>query len=206
MCCAMPPPLSEQKHAGPLVYEESPRWVRVRFGGDTIADSTHPLLAWEEGRVVPFYLFPREAVCGEMLSEAGSEGSRQYYDLPGAARAAWSYPGADGLAGHVAFDWRAMDGWYEEEEEVFVHARDPHKRVDVLESSRHVVVSIDGVVVADTHRPRLLFETGLPTRYYIPPEDVRMDLMRPTEKHTKCPYKGTASYLSSETEADVAWF
>ena len=106
----------------------------------------------------------------------------------------------------MAFDWHAMDAWYEEEDEVFVHARDPHKRVDVLESSRHVVVSVDDVVLADTRRPRLLFETGLPTRYYIPPEDVRMDLLRPSEKHTQCPYKGTASYLSSETEQDVAWF
>jgi uncharacterized protein (DUF427 family) len=76
----------------------------------------------------------------------------------------------------------------------------------VLESSRHVVVSVNGETLADTRRPRLLFETGLPTRYYIPPEHVRMDLLRPSEKQTQCPYKGTASYLSSETEQDVAWF
>jgi len=99
-----------------------------------------------------------------------------------------------------------MDAWYEEEDEVFVHARDPHKRVDVLQSSRHVVVSVGGTVLADSRRPCLLFETGLPTRYYIPPDDVRMDLLRPSEKHTQCPYKGTASYLSSETEEDIAWF
>jgi uncharacterized protein (DUF427 family) len=196
----------EQKQAGPLIYEVSPRWVRVRYRDETIADSKAPLLTWEEGTVVPFYLFPREAVRSELLSDAGTENGKQWYDVAGASRAAWSYPGADGLSGHVAFDWNAMDAWYEEEEEVFVHARDPHKRVDVVESSRHVVVSIDGVVVADTHRPRLLFETGLPTRYYFPPEDVRRDLLRPSEKHTQCPYKGTASYWSVDGEEDLAWF
>jgi uncharacterized protein (DUF427 family) len=89
---------------------------------------------------------------------------------------------------------------------VFVHARDPHKRVDVLESSRHVVVSIDGTVVADSQRPRLLFETGLPTRYYFPPEDVRTELFESSEKQTQCPYKGTASYWSFGDQRDVAWY
>jgi uncharacterized protein (DUF427 family) len=202
----MPPPLPEQQRAGPVIWEESPRWVRARAAGETVADSKHPLLAWEEGKVVPFYLFPRGAVRTDLLTEDGADGPRRYFNLGGRERAAWSYPDADGIADHVAFDWSAMDAWFEEEQEVFVHARDPHKRVDVLESSRHVVVSIDGQVVADTHHPRLLFETGLPTRYYIPPEDVRMDLLRPSEKHTRCPYKGEASYWSTETEDDVVWF
>jgi uncharacterized protein (DUF427 family) len=196
----------DQMRTGPLIYEESPRWVRVRYRGETIADSKRPILAWESGKVVPFYLFPRDAVRAGMLQEAGRDDGKLFYDLPGAERAAWSYADAGELWEHVAFDWHAMDAWYEEEDEVFVHARDPHKRVDVLESSRHVVVSVDGEALADTRRPRLLFETGLPTRYYIPPEDVRMDLLRPSEKHTQCPYKGTASYLSTETEQDIAWF
>ena len=110
------------------------------------------------------------------------------------------------LNDHVAFEWDAIDHWFEEDDEVFVHPRSPYHRVDVLNSSRHVRVELDGVTVAETRRPRLLFETGLPTRYYIPPDDVRMDLLRPSEKHTQCPYKGTASYLSSETEEDIAWF
>ena len=94
----------------------------------------------------------------------------------------------------VSFDWNAMDSWYEEEEEVFVHARDPHKRVDVLLSSRHVRVEVNGETVAETRRPHLLFETSLPTRYYIPAEDVRMELLEPSHLHTRCPYKGTAGY------------
>jgi uncharacterized protein (DUF427 family) len=200
------PPPSEQKQAGPLLWEQSPRWVRVRYADETVADSKSPVLAWEKGKVIPFYLFAPDAVRFEFLTEDGSDGLKRYYDLPRAPRAAWSYLDAGELSDHVAFDWHTMDAWFEEEQEVFVHARDPHKRVDVLESSRHVVVSIDGEVLADTHRPRLLFETGLPTRYYIPPEDVRTDLLRPSDKHTQCPYKGTASYWSSETEEDIAWF
>jgi uncharacterized protein (DUF427 family) len=196
----------EQTHAGPLIYEESPRWVRVRYAHDTIADSKHPLLAWEKGTYVPFYLFPPDAVRTDMLRDAGTDDGKRFYDLPGAERAAWSYPDADGIGDHIAFDWHAMDAWFEEEQEVFVHARDPHKRVDVLESSRHVVVSIDGTVVADTQQPRLVMETGLPVRYYIPADDVRTDLMEKTDHHTQCPYKGTASYWSFGDAENVAWY
>jgi uncharacterized protein (DUF427 family) len=92
---------------------------------------------------------------------------------------------------------------------VYVHARDPYKRVDVLHSSRHVRVVVAGALVGETRRPSLLFETGLPTRYYLPKTDVRMDLVVPTETETRCPYKGVASYYSVRTEAavveDVAW-
>jgi uncharacterized protein (DUF427 family) len=102
------------------------------------------------------------------------------------------------LQNYVSFAWDKMDAWYEEEEEVFVHARDPHKRVDVLPSSRHVRVVIAGETVAETQQPHLLFETSLPTRYYIPREDVRMDLLEPASLKTRCPYKGIASYWSAK--------
>jgi len=87
-----------------------------------------------------------------------------------------------------------MDEWLEEDEPIYVHPRDPYKRVDILGSSRHVVVQIDGVTVADSHQPRILFETSLPPRYYLPLPDVRMDLLRPSEHKSHCPYKGEASY------------
>jgi uncharacterized protein (DUF427 family) len=90
------------------------------------------------------------------------------------------------------------DAWYEEEEQVFVHPKDPYHRVDVLDSSRHVRVTVGGEVVAETDRPAVLFETGLPPRYYIPPEDVREDVLEESEKTTQCPYKGVASYNSVE--------
>src|SRR5262249_39038943 len=95
------------------------------------------------------------------------------------------------------------------DEEVFVHPHDPYKRIDVLHSSRHVQVEVNGVVVADTHRPTLLFETGLPTRYYIPKLDVRLDALTPTDTTTGCAYKGFARYWSveagGETVQDLAW-
>ena len=127
--------------------------------------------------------------------------------------AAWSYTGTDPehapLKDHVAFFWNKVDAWYEEDDEVFVHARDPYHRVDVLNSSRHVRVVVDGLTVAESSRPRLLFETGLPTRYYIPKVDVRMDVLEPTDTTTACPYKGRASYWSVKVGdrllKDLAW-
>ena len=131
-----------------------------------------------------------------------------------AENAVWSYPepidSAPQLGGYLAFYWRKMDHWYEEDEEVFVHPRDPYHRIDVLQSSRHVKVSVNGEVVAETERPKVLFETGLPPRYYIPPEDVREDVLSESEKRTRCPYKGTASYYSVEAGGerveDLVWY
>jgi uncharacterized protein (DUF427 family) len=103
-----------------------------------------------------------------------------------------------------------IDHWYEEDEEVFVHPRDPYHRVDVLESSRHVRISVNGEVVAETDRPRILFETGLPPRYYIAPEEVRQEALAQSEKRTQCPYKGVASYYSVEAGGDkvddLVWY
>jgi len=113
------------------------------------------------------------------------------------------------VAGHVRFDWDAMDGWFEEDEEVFTHPRDPHTRVDVLASSRHVRVELGGVVIAESSGARLLFETGLPVRYYLPKTHVRMDLLEATATETHCPYKGQAEYWSvrvgDDLYQDIAW-
>lgn len=113
------------------------------------------------------------------------------------------------LSGLVLFYWDRVDHWYEEDEEVFKHARDPYHRVDALQSSRHVQVVVNGEIVADTKRPVLLFETGLPTRYYIPATDVRTDLLTATDTASVCPYKGTATYWSltvgDRTIADAVW-
>jgi uncharacterized protein (DUF427 family) len=99
--------------------------------------------------------------------------------------------------------------WYEEALEVHVHARDPHKRVDAVPSERHVRVGLDGVVLAESHRPTAVFETHLPTRWYLPAEDVRQELLVPSATTTRCPYKGTASYwsvhLGDVVHADLAW-
>jgi uncharacterized protein (DUF427 family) len=102
-----------------------------------------------------------------------------------------------------------MDEWLEEDEPVYTHPRDPYKRVDILASSRHVRVAVDGVTVADSVRPRILFETGLPPRYYLPLSDIRAELLIPSETQTRCPYKGTAGYWSVDTghgmHRDLVW-
>ena len=102
-----------------------------------------------------------------------------------------------------------MSDWLEEDEPVYTHARDPHTRVDILASSRHVRVEIDGVTVADSRSPRILFETGLPPRYYLPLTDIRTDLLRPSASQSHCPYKGTAGYWSVDTgtslHEDIVW-
>jgi uncharacterized protein (DUF427 family) len=200
-----------------LLWEPSDRWVRGRKGEVTVVDSRHPVLVWEPEVPVPLYAFPREEVREDLLRPARNPltgthtGSRIFYDLELDGEllenAAWTFPAAD-LAGHIAFEWfrragRGLEHWYEEEEEIFIHPRDPHKRVDALPSSRHVRVEIDGTLVADTRRPVLLFETGLPTRFYVPREDVRLELFVPTDHHTGCPYKGTAEYWSWRGTAGV---
>lgn len=186
--------------------ELSPRRVRIFFNGVPVVDSDKTQMLFGQ-RPYPLYYFPREAVASDVLVASGrtehspSRGTATFYDLEvdgqRAEDAAWSYEDSalDGLGGLVSFDWSSVDV-FEEDEQVYVHPKDPYSRVDILRSSRHVEVSIDGEVVADTTRPTILFETGLPARYYIPKIDVRMDLMQPSALQTDCPYKGTASYWS----------
>ena len=111
---------------------------------------------------------------------------------------------------YVAFYWNQMDGWFEEEEEVFGHPKDPYVRVDCLQSSRHVTVVVNGETMASTDAPVLMVETGLPPRYYIPKRDVRQDILRPNEKVVRSPYKGEANYFSvvagGELIEDLAWY
>ena len=150
-----------------------------------------------------------------MAREPGRALTRWNLELEGRTveNAAWTYREPDAaraaLKDHVAFYWGKLDAWFEEDEEVFVHPRDPHKRVDVLPSSRHVRVEVDGQVVADTQHPSLLFETGLPTRYYIPQLDVRLDLLESSPTTTQCPYKGKAVYWSIRAgdtlHKDLVW-
>jgi len=210
----------------PLPFvEPSPRRVRVKFGGTIIADSKRPLLLSQYGPgqlpgYLPTYYFPQEDVRMDALASSvpnGQDDIVAYHTIRigdhVADHAAWivQNPPAEMAALHtyVSFTWERMDAWYEEDEEVFVHARDPHTRVDVLASARHVRVMIAGETVAETHRPHLLFETSLPTRYYIPREDVRMDLLTPTKHTSRCPFKGIAQYWSvtvgGRTFNNIVW-
>jgi uncharacterized protein (DUF427 family) len=147
------------------------------------------------------------------LTKVSQTGARTFWDLAVnglyVERAAYNYHNQPELDGYITFFWHKIDHWFEEEEEVFVHARDLYKRVDVMPSSRHVRVVIDGVTVAETKQPFLLFETSLPTRYYIPSSDVNMAILTPTDTQTCCPYKGVASYwnitIGDKVYKDLVW-
>jgi uncharacterized protein (DUF427 family) len=165
-----------------LRYEPSDRWVRAYKDGELVVNTRHPVVVWPEGRTVPMYAFPEEDV--------RIEGTR--FDDPD-------------LAGIVHVPFEAADRWLEEDEVMLGHARDPFARIDVRESSRHIRVERDGVLLAETRKPVLLFETGLPIRYYIPLEDVTASAER-SERHSICPYKGVASYYTVGGHKDIAWY
>ena len=192
--------------------------VRAYLGGELVVDTIRPLLVWE-GPHYPQYYLPIADTHGLVptttTTHSPSRGDAVHYTVKAGGKeavdAAWQYPESpmEEIRDRVRFDWKAMDGWFEEDEEVFLHPRDPYTRVDILPSSRHVRVSIDGELVAESQHPWLLFETGLPVRYYLPKVDVRMDLLTPTDTQTQCPYKGTARYWSvragGKTHEDVLW-
>ena len=165
---------------------------------------------WERPNY-PTYYFPLADVRRDLLHANGetrrspSRGDAHLYDLRVGDRVATSaaYRHFDSaiaeLRDLVTFTWSAMDHWFEEDEEVYVHPRNPYTRIDVLPSSRVVRVEVDGVVVAESDHPTLLFETGLPTRYYFAKTDVRLELLVATDARSACPYKGTARYWSVVT-------
>lgn len=216
-------PQSYGKYAEHWVdFEESPRRVRVAFGGETVADTQHAMLV-REASCVPVYYIPRDDVRMDLMTPTDHhtlcphKGNASYWSVSAggktAENAVWSYldpkPSSQAIAGYMSFYWNLMDAWYEEEDEIFVHARDPYKRVDVLHSSRHVEVVIGGKTIADSRRPRLVIETGHLLRYYLPREDVRTDLLETSATQSRCPYKGTANYWSANIEGkrfeDVVW-
>jgi len=175
--------------------EDSPKRVRAFVGGVAVADTLRLRLVWE-GRPYPGYWLPEADV---RLDRVAS--------LPeGAVR---RRPEVAELEGYVHLAWGAVDSWFEEDEEVYVHPRDPYTRVDILASSRRVQVLVDGETVADSPRPRILVETVLPPRYYVPLTDLRTELLRPSDRVSACPYKGTARYWSVEVggrlHPDLVW-
>jgi uncharacterized protein (DUF427 family) len=190
--------------------EVSPKWIRVKFGGQFIANSKEVLVVTETGRL-PVYYFPKKDInltlfeLSDKHVEDPHKGAQFFWHIRSGARTAenavWSFieppQEAEYLREHYAFSWDKMDGWYEEEEEVFVHARDPYSRVDAIPASRHVQIELNGVIVADSRRAVILYETGLTPRYYLPEEDVRLDVLHAIDLTTRCPYKGTANYWSA---------
>jgi uncharacterized protein (DUF427 family) len=191
---------------GKVQVEEGHKWVRAYLAGELVLDTIRPTLVWEIP-YFPTYYVPADDVRATLVptgqgAHSPSRGDADVYDVvtgrATARGAALRYPGSPivEIRDLVRVEWGSMDEWLEEDEPVYTHPRDPHTRVDVLASSRSVRVELDGVILAESHAPRILFETGLPPRYYLPMPDVRLDLLRASETQTHCPYKGTATYWS----------
>ncbi len=200
--------------------EPVPRRIRAFLGGERVLDTTRALYVWEWPNY-PQYYIPLADVRQDLLDAEGhtqqtSRGVMALHGLrvgeihrPRAARVLADSTVA-GLSGTVRFDWPAMDAWFEEDEQVFVHPRSPYTRVDALRSNRPVRVELDGTVLADAGSSVMVFETGLPTRYYVSRTDVDFAHLIPTQTVTACPYKGvTSGYWSVQAggtvHADLAW-
>ena len=205
--------------------EATDKWVRGYVGDTAIVDTRDALLFWEDRFPVPGYAFPLDDVRTDLLQPSSDRRpARSFYSPKGPIselfdvvadgraieQAAWVRDDP-AVSDRIVLSWEpgVLDRWLEEDEEVFAHPRDPHKRVEAIRSSRHVQVSIGGTVVADSHSPVLLFETGLPTRFYFDRDDVRLDVLAPTSNSSVCPYKGFAEeYWSMPGVPDgdnVAW-
>jgi uncharacterized protein (DUF427 family) len=213
----------ETPPAGKSLYiEPTPKRIRVEVDGETIADSRRAVILQESG-LQPVYYFPPDDVRTDLFepterhTKCPTKGEASYYSIRVGERevknGAWYYPepieGAEQIAGMIAFYWDRVDRWLEEDEEILVHPRDPYHRIDVLPSSRHVRISLEGELLAESTRPIALFESNLPPRWYLPRDDVVAEL-EPTDTVTRCGYKGQASYYavrlgSGETVRDLVW-
>jgi len=200
--------------------EPVPRRVRAMLAGKTVLDTTGALYLWEWPFYPQFHIpvgdVDEAALVDEDHTHRVKRGTVARVGLRsgdterrGAGRQ-YLESTVEGLVGTIRFDWEALDAWFEEDEEVFVHPRNPYVRVDALRSTRTVRVELDGIVLAESSAPVMVFETGLPTRYYMDRSTVDFSSLRPSDTVTSCPYKGrTTAYWSVQTEdalvADLAW-
>ncbi|NID16360.1 DUF427 domain-containing protein [Luteibacter yeojuensis] len=209
-----PEPLPERL----LFVEPLRRRLRVRLGGEWIADSEDVLLLHEPARYPVAYfpladVHPGVLAAEDRVTKHRDLGDTAWFSVTGgdrsAARAAWQHTAlpahADLLRDHVAFAWRAMDAFFEEEERIVGHAADPYHRIDIRQTSRHLVVKDGDRTVADTRRPLVLFESGFAPRWYVAREDIDETALVPVEGQTFCPYKGLASYYDIGSRKKAAW-
>ena len=201
----------------------SPKRLRVKVGDLIVADTINGLVMQESDHL-PVYYFPISDVREEFLlpstttTESPFKGVATHYSLNTGITlvedAAWRYAdpvkGSPLLSDYMSFYWPKMTHWYEEDEEIFVHARDPFRRVDCLPSSRRVQVILDGEQVADSRRGVFLFETGHPVRHYLPISDTRLDLFAPSRYISRCPYKGISSWyhvtVKGKRHDNMVWY
>jgi uncharacterized protein (DUF427 family) len=201
-----------------LFWDPVPQRLRAFFAKQCVFDTAAAKLL-HESKHLPVYYVPDEDVNGGLLdpsektSHCPHKGTARYWSIRAGGRVAheavWVYPNplpsAAFLAGHKAFYWHELDEWFAEDEQLHGHPRDPYSRIDVYRTSRRVRVLVDGEVLADSVRAKVLFETALPPRFYLPPEDVRLDLLEPSATVTRCAYKGAASHFHALGHDDVAW-
>lgn len=203
-----------------LYLEPTPKRLRVEVGGVVIADSRHAMMLHEAGQQ-PVYYFPPQDVRADVLepserhTRCPKKGEASYHTIRAGGEVvqdgAWFYPdplpGTPPIKDLIAFYFNRMGRWREEGEEIGVHPRDPYHRIDVLATDRHITISLGGAVLAETDQALALFESNLPTRWYLPIEDVRAEL-EPSDTVTHCPYKGSASYHSVKVEGgtDLIWY
>jgi uncharacterized protein (DUF427 family) len=200
--------------------EPVPRRVRAMFAGEVILDTTRALYVWEFPYYPQFYIpmddVNRDLLIDEEHSQKLHRGRSQLYALaagdvvrPSAVRV-YVDSSIAGLSGTARFEWSALDAWFEEDEEIFVHPRNPYVRVDALRSTRRVKVALEGVALAESSSPVMVFETGLPTRYYFNRTEVDFSHLVATDTVTACPYKGTTSnywsvQVGDQLHPDLAW-
>jgi uncharacterized protein (DUF427 family) len=200
--------------------EPVPRRIRAMLSDRVVLDTTRALYVWERPQHPQLYIpladIDPEALVDEDHAERLKRGTARRYGLrvgassrPGSVHA-YGADAMPGLAGMARLDWGALDAWYEEDERIFVHPRNPYSRVDAVRSTRRVRIELDGLLLAESAAPVLVFETGLPTRYYLNRTEVRFEHLVATDTVTACPYKGTTSgYWSARvgdaTYQDVAW-
>lgn len=202
-------------------FEPTERWVRASVDGVTVVDSKRAMLLIESPSELD-YFFPEGDIASGVLIESdhaqtsGYRGVKRFWHVRANGRlienAAWSYEPKQNrpdVSDYIALAWHKMDHWYEETEEIFQHPRNPYHRVDFIDSTRTAAVLINGVKIAESKRPLLVFETSLPLRVYFPEEDVDFSYLTTTEAHTRCPYKGRASYytvtINGESYKNVVW-
>jgi uncharacterized protein (DUF427 family) len=200
--------------------EPAPRRVRGTVAGRTVFDTTRALYVWESAKYPQYYIPLEDVEAGTLVPEGKLQktgrGQAELHGVGidgvvrmGSARV-YRESAVPGIAGTVRFDWSALDAWYEEDEQIYVHPRSPYVRVDALRSRRHVQVELEGVLLADSSAPVMVFETGLPTRYYLDRTAVRFEHLVATDTVSACPYKGvTGGYWSvrigERIHADLAW-
>lgn len=216
-----PPAETNYRIDGPehrLLFSAFPRRVRAVIGGRTVLDTARGMLLHETGLLPQLYA-PEEDLLASVMEPSSHtthcpfKGDASYRNVRIGDRivdnAVWSYPDptpeSRWLAGYAAVYWKAADAWFDEDEEVFGHLRDPYHRVDARASNRHVRVRAGTQVVAESDRPLVVSETGLVNRYYLPATDVRPNLLTRSDTVTVCPYKGTSTYWNLGEATDVGW-